>query len=375
MDVQWRPTLAEVDLDAIAHNVSRLAEITGTGVCAVVKGDGYGHGMVPVARAALAAGAGWLAVALVEEGIGLRDAGIDAPVLVLAEPPPAAVPALLDHALTPVAYSPAFLAALDDAGRAQGRQVPIHVKVDTGMGRVGIPPTDLDARLDWLTAAPGIEVEGLLTHLARADEPSEPTTDAQLDRFEQALEATASHGIRPRIVHAANSAGAIAHPRSRHDLVRVGIAMYGLSPSPQVDAGVIGLRPALRLHSRVSFAKRVEAGTPASYGHRWSAPADGWLATIPIGYADGVPRALTNSIDVLIGGRRRPVAGTVCMDQLLAWCGDDEVATGDEVVLIGAAGDERIRMEDWAAAADTITYEIATQLTARVPRLHVGATA
>ncbi len=379
-----RPTRVEVDLDAIRHNVAHLAAVAGTAVCAVVKADGYGHGAVPVARAALQAGASWLAVALVEEGVQLRDAGIDAPILLLSEPPIAAVGELLAAELTPTVYREPFIAALDAHGQARGRPVPVHAKVDTGMGRVGVPAEEWPARVEQLATSPGVEVEGIWTHLARADEPEVTTTDQQLAAFDRALDAADRLGIRASLVHAANTAGALVHPGSRRTLVRVGIGIYGLSPSTELDAIEHGLLPALRLVSEVSHVKRVSAGTPLSYGHRWRAPEAGWVATVPIGYADGVPRRLTNRAQVLLGGRRRAMVGTVTMDQLLVWCGEDEPGVGDEVVLLGIAGDgaagdgaagdddppERIRAEEWAAATDTITYEIATSLSERLPRHH-----
>lgn len=375
--VQHRPTRLEVDLDAIEHNVATLRERAGGAeVCAVVKADGYGHGAVPVARAAVAGGATWLAVALVEEGLELRDAGLGARILLLSEPPIAAVEDLLAAELTPVVYREPFIAVLDARGQTRGRPVRVHAKIDTGMGRVGIPPDDLEPRLYQLATAAGIEVEGVATHLARADEPEVPTTREQLAAFERALRLAGRVGIRPRLVHAANTAGVLLHPASHHDLVRPGIGIYGLSPSGEVDAADHGLLPALRLVSEVSFVKHVTAGTPVSYGHRWRAPEDGVVATLPIGYADGVPRRLTNRAQVLLAGRRRPMVGTVTMDQLLVWCGDDEVAVGDEAVLLGPATDAPdlapLRPEDWAEAADTITYEIATSLSARLPRVHRG---
>lgn len=368
----FRPTRIEVDLGAITHNVAHLGALAGRPVCAVVKADGYGHGAVESARAALDGGARWLAVALGEEGLTLREAGIDAPILVLAEPPVAAVGELLAADLTLSGYREPFLAVLDAAGHARGRPVPVHLKLDTGMGRVGTPPDAWQAQLSQLAAARGLEVQGLFTHLARADEPDVPTTDQQLAAFDRALDQAATAGLRPQLRHAANTAATLLYPAARYDLVRPGIGIYGLSPAADVDAADHGLRPALRLVSEVAFVKRVAAGTPVSYGHRWRAPDDGWLATIPIGYADGVPRALTNRAQVLVHGRRRPMVGTVTMDQILVWCDQDEPGVGDEVVLLGAQGDERVRVEEWAAAADTITYEIVTQLTARLPRHHRG---
>jgi alanine racemase len=364
-----RPTRLEILPAAIEHNVARLREVaSGAAVCAVVKADGYGHGAATAARAALAGGASWLAVALVEEGLVLRSSGIDAPILLLSEPPVATIPTLLAAELTPVAYRPPFLAALDAAGHRRGAPVPVHLKADTGMGRVGVPPADWDALLRQVVVSDGLRVEGLLTHLARADEPDVDTTDLQLAAFDRFLAAAARLGITPPWIHAANSAGTLVQPRSHYTLVRPGIAIYGLSPDVAVAAAAYGLEPALRLVTEVAFVKHVTRDTPVSYGHRWYAPADGWVATLPIGYADGVPRALTNVGEALLDGRRRPIAGTVCMDQLMVWCADDQPQVGDEVVLLGAQGDDLIRVEEWAALANTITYEIVTQLTARLPR-------
>ena len=392
-----RPTRVEVDLDAIRHNVGRLAALAGGAeVCAVVKADAYGHGAAAVARAAAEAGATWLAVALAEEGLQLRDAGIDARILVLSEPPVAAIADLLAADLTPTVYREPFIAVLDAQGQGRGRPVPVHLKVDTGMGRVGVPPDHWQARFEQVSNAAGVELEGLCTHLARADEPLVDTTSQQLVAFDRAIAQAARVGLHPRLTHAANTAGVLLHPRSHHVLVRPGIGVYGLSPSGEVDAATYGLCPALRLVSEVSFAKRVAAHTPISYGHRWRAPEDGWVATVPIGYADGIPRRLTNRVQVLLAGRRRPVVGTITMDQLMVWCGDEEPVVGDEVVLLGAAGrlppagidpdtegvsvdgaspptaPLQVRVEEWAAAADTVTYEIVSSLTTRLPRIHLG---
>jgi alanine racemase len=372
----FRPTRIEVVPEAIRHNVSRLREVAGgAAVCAVVKADGYGHGAVTAARAALAGGASWLAVATVSEGRVLREAGIDAPVLLLSEPPIAAIPELLAARLTPVAYRLPFLAALDAAGHGRGVPVPVHLKADTGMGRVGAPPADWSALLTQAVTSDGLVVEGLLTHLACADEPEVDVTDRQLDAFDRFVAEAVRLGITARWLHAANSAGTLVQPRSRHTMVRPGIAIYGLSPAAAVNAAGHGLEPALRLVTEVSFAKHVTAGTPVSYGHRWYAPTDGWVATLPLGYADGVPRALTNVGQVLLRGRRHPIAGTVCMDQLMVWCADEQPHVGDEVVLLGAQDGDLLRVEEWAALANTITYEIVTQLTARIARVVVGAPA
>jgi len=384
-----RPTHAVIDAGAIERNARRLLDAAGerAELCAVVKADGYGHGIGTAACAALAGGATWLAVALVEEGVALREAGIDAPILLLSEPPPSSAAALVAHGLTPTVYRPEMLDALEDTAARRGRPVRVHVKLDTGMARVGVAHDDWDTFLARLAASDLLDVEGCQTHLARADEPDQPTTVQQLDRFGAALGALRSYGIAPRLVHVANSAATLVHADAWRTvlhagapdavpLVRAGIGLYGLDPGPAVRADVHGLEPALRLVSAVSHVRRVVAATPASYGHRWAAPADGWLATVPVGYADGVPRVLSGKADVLHDGTRRPIAGPITMDQILVWCGDDEPTVGDEVVLIGAQaggrGRDRISITEWAELAGTITYEIATGVSARVPRTVLG---
>jgi alanine racemase len=369
---QVRPTVVRVDLDAVRHNVRTLGAVAGTDVCAVVKAGAYGHGAVEVARAALEAGATWLGVALVEEGQALRSAGIEAPILVLSEPPVAGIPALLEAGLTPVVYRPPFLDAIDAAAAERGGAVAVHVKADTGMGRVGVPRGAWEPFLQRAAEAEHVRVDGLMTHLACADEPERAVTSEQLVAFEAFVAAARALGLHPRWIHAANTAATLLHPAARRGLVRPGIGIYGLSPDLEVDAVDHGLRPALSLVSQVSYAKRVTAGTCVSYGHRWAAPADGWVATVPVGYADGVPRRLTGRGEVLLGGRRRPMAGTVTMDQLLVWCGEDEPVVGDEVVLLGRQGGEQLRVEDWARHLGTITYEVTSQLTSRLPRTFLG---
>jgi alanine racemase len=387
--VRYRPTYAEIDAGAIERNTRRLLTAAGerAELCAVVKADGYGHGIGTAACAALAGGATWLAVALVEEGVALREAGIDAPVLLLSEPPVSAATALVAHGLTPTVYRHDLLDALEGTAARRGEPVAVHVKLDTGMARVGVAQGDWEAILARLAASELLDVEGCQTHLARADERQATTTAEQLGRLAAGLDAVRSAGISPRLVHVANTAATLVHTDAWRDviragapdavpLVRAGIGLYGLDPGPEVRADAHGLEPALRLISAVSHVRRIDAGTPVSYGHRWSAPADGWLATVPIGYADGVPRVMTGRVDVLHHGVRRPVAGTITMDQILVWCGDDEPSVGDEVVLLGAQagsrGHDRIGMAEWAELAGTITYEIATGISARVPRTVIG---
>jgi alanine racemase len=359
---RFRPTWVDVDLDAIRHNVTVLRP-NGSALMAVVKANGYGHGDVQVARAALDAGAGWLGVALVEEGLRLREAGIEAPIVVLSELPAGSEAIALAHRLTPTLYSDG---ALDRLAAAARGPVPVHVKVDTGMHRVGVwPPEDAPAFASRAERA-GLVVEGLFTHLARAEEDAD-TTKAQLERFLATADAVRAAGPSPALLHAANTAATIRHPEAHLDLVRPGIGLYGIEPAPGVGAD-LGLRPALRWRSEVAFAKRVPAGEAVSYGHRYRLERDAWLATVPVGYADGYPRQLTDRGEVLIRGRRCRVAGTVTMDQIVVDHGEDEVEPGEEVVLIGDQGDEAIGADELGRRFGTIGYEIVSRIGERVPR-------
>ncbi len=370
-----RPAWAEVDLGAVAANVKTLARLVAPAqVCAVVKADGYGHGAVAVARAALDAGAGWLGVALAEEGATLRDAGITAPILLLSEPQGDDMEIAVWFGLRPTVYTPAGVeAAAPAAKHAVATRAPlplrVHHKVDTGMHRVGAAPADAVLLAEAVATHPELVLDGAYTHFAVADEPDDPFTDEQLGRFSSVLARLGDAGWRPPVVHAANSAAAITRPDSRFDLVRVGIAVYGIPPAPTL-ADAVELVPALSLKASVALVKEVGAGERISYGLRHTFATDSVVATVPIGYADGVRRRLfAVGGEVLLGGRRRPIAGVVTMDQLTVDCGDDRsVRAGDEVVLIGAQGHERITADDWAARLDTIAYEIVCGIGPRVPR-------
>jgi alanine racemase len=360
----------EVDPGAIEHNVRVLrAAVAPADVWAVVKADGYGHGAVTVAEAALRAGATGLCVALVAEGAELRAAGIDVPILVLTEQPVAQLDEMLAHRLTPTVYTVDFVRALD----ARGAAIGVHVNVDTGMQRVGVRFDDT-ADLARVLAASSVTVDGVFTHLACADEPEAASNRLQLERFDRALAEFRRAGVHPGGEHVANSAGGLALPDSRRSFVRAGIAIYGISPGPGVDHLCGDLRPAMTLTANVSFVKQVEAGTSISYGWRHTFDRSTTVATVPIGYADGVPRRLGTlpdrpGADVLIRGRRHPIVGVVTMDQFMVDVGDAEVRVGDEVVLIGAQGDDRIRAEQWADRLGTIGYEVVCGITARVPRV------
>jgi alanine racemase len=369
-----RRTWAEIDLDAVSHNVAALARhVAPAALCAVVKADGYGHGAIDVGRAALAAGARWLAVALVEEGAALRAAGIEAPILLLSEPPAADMADVVALRLRPTLYSSDGIeAAAAAVASAEAAAMPVHLKVDTGMHRVGASPEDAVELARSIVSSPQLHLEGVFTHCAVADEPANAFTGVQLERFRAVIAALEAAGCTPDLWHAANSAAALLCAESRFDLVRCGISIYGIAPAPGIDGGV-ELRPALSLHSTVSLVKRVEAGEALSYGQRYRLTRSANVATVPIGYADGVRRRLSGlGGEVLIGGKRYPIAGTVTMDQITVDCGDDTVARGAEVVLLGRQGHEQVTADEWAARLDTIAYEIVCGIGARVPRVVSG---
>jgi len=383
-----RPTWAEVDLAAVRHNARLLrAVVAPAALCAVVKADAYGHGAVPVARAALDGGATWLGVALVEEGVTLREAGIEAPVLVLSEPTADAMGEVVARGLTPTVYTAEGVAAAARAAAAARSSLAVHVKVDTGMHRVGADATDLVALVRSVEASPVLHFAALWSHLAVADEVGDEDrafTAEQLRRLASARAALAAAGCDPPMVHLANSAGAIAHPGARLDMVRCGIALYGVVPMPALDPVLAddpaareagGLRPVLTLRSAVSFVRSLDAGERPSYGRRRPLERRSLVATVPVGYADGIPRrSSTAGATVLIGGRRRPLAGTVTMDQIVVDCGSDPlVSVGDEVVLIGRQGPGSLTVWDWATVLGTIGNEVLTEIGSRVPRVVVDS--
>ncbi|MBI4729721.1 MAG: alanine racemase [Acidobacteria bacterium] len=368
-----RPAWIETDLGAIRRNVERIrARLSpGTGYLAVVKANAYGHGDVPVARAAIEAGASWLGVALVDEGIRLREAGTDTPVLLLHEPPPERADDVLAHDLTPSVFTEAGVAALGAAAERAGRATGVHLKVDTGLNRLGCPPWMLDSLAAALGKEPRLDVEAVFSHFAFADDPGNPFIGEQMRRFDDACARLEQLGVRPRVRHLANSAATLTRRDAHLDLVRVGIATYGLAPGPGL-AGIVELEPALSLHARVAMVKRVPAGEGISYGLRYRLRRPSTVATIPLGYADGWSRALSGKAQVLIGGRRYPAVGTVCMDSFVVDLGEDGCDVGDEAVLIGRQGAERIGAEELAEAIGTINYEIVAGLSARLPRIAHG---
>jgi alanine racemase len=367
---------ALVDLNAIRHNVQLLAGTAarhGAQTMAVVKADGYGHGAVAVARAALAAGATWLGVCTIEEAIELRAAGITAPVLSWLHTPDEDFTAALEADVDLSVASRRSLDAVVAAARGMGCTARVHLKVDTGLSRGGAQPADWDDVVDHAAkaAADGaIDVVSVWSHLAHADAPEHPTIDKQAARFDEAYRRATAAGLRP-LRHLANSAATLTRPDLHLDLVRPGIAVYGLSPVP--ERGGFGLEPAMTFRSRVMLVKRVPAGEGVSYGHTWTTSRLTRLALVPVGYADGVPRGLSGRLTVLVNGSRRAVVGRVCMDQVVVDCGDADVVEGDEVVFFGPGHRGEPTAQDWADALDTIHYEIVTGIVRpRVTRTIIG---
>lgn len=377
-----RHAFVQVDLGAIAHNVEVLRDLGGSArLCAVVKADGYGHGAVEIARTAVAHGASMLGVALVDEGVVLRDHGIDAPILVLSEPPEDALREAWDRRLTPTLYHEDTVALAAEMV-PRGDHWGVQVKVDTGMHRVGIHPDRVVDLAAAVVASPVLRLDGVFTHLAVADEPDRPETAHQLERFEAVVADLRAKGIDPGTVHAANSAGLIAHPGARLDMIRAGISVYGLAPSPELE-GMVDLRPAMSVVSEVSHLAVVPAGDGVSYGLRHRFENDTSVAVVPIGYADGISRRMwSTGGEVLIGGTRRPIRGVVTMDQIVVELGppggvrgDPPVARGDEVVLLGrqagATRTEEITAGEWAEQLGTIAYEVVCGFGPRLPRRYV----
>ena len=358
---------AEIDAAAITHNTAAMVGRALTSeVCAVVKADGYGHGAATAAAAALEGGASRLGVAQVAEGISLRSDGFDQPIWLFSEPDPGEFVDCVRFGLEPPLYSERGIQACIDATR--GSSLAVHMMIDTGMHRVGIQPDTAASVATRLAAQSGMELSSVWTHLAVADEPGHPYTDSQLDRFETALEDIESAGVEIPLTHAANSAATIAVPRAHRDVVRPGIALYGMPPSAALR-DMVELKPAVKLWSTVSLVKRLNAGDRLSYGLRTTLIRDANIATLPIGYADGVPRRWWENGEVLIHGERCKIVGVVTMDQLMVDVGDLPVVAGDEAVLIGRQGDEGISATDWADALGTINYEITCGIGARVSRI------
>lgn len=369
-----------VDLDAYRANIARLRQVAaGSAMMAVVKADAYGHGAVPCARAARQAGAEWLGTATADEALELRAAGIDGRVLTWISTPGAPWERLLAAGVDVSANAPWAVEEIAAAAAATGVPARLHLKADTGLGRAGAQPHDwpelveiaLKAQADGLAA-----VVGLWSHFACADEPSHPSVARQLAAFRDAVEHAERAGVRPEVRHLANSPATLLVPESHYDLIRPGIATYGLSPAPaEGGADDFGLRPVMTFAARLALVKQVPAGHGVSYGHTYTTSGRTTLALVPVGYGDGVPRAASNLAEVYVAGRRRTVAGRVAMDQFVVDLGEspDRVNPGDEVVIFGPGDRGEPTAQDWADATGTISYEIITRIGARVPRRYVGS--
>jgi alanine racemase len=371
IDFSTRWAWAEVHTGLISHNVAIVAQRTApVQVWAVVKANGYGHGAIQVANAALAGGATGLCVAIVDEGVALRRAGITAPILLLSEQPAELADLIVGYQLTPTVTTTRGAAVLAASASAADQTVKIHIKVDTGMHRVGVAPNEVVSLASFISSYESLTIEGVYTHFAVADDPSHVANASQLSAFNTVLDDLSSRGINPPLVHAANSAAALANEASRFTMVRLGIAMYGLRPGAGVAELCAGLIPAMSLKARVSAVRWVEAGEAVSYGLVRPLTKGSLIATVPIGYADGVPRALgRTNIQVLLNGVPRSFAGTITMDQLMIDCeSDSSITVGDEVVLIGKQGEHSVTADDWAEALGTIGYEIVCGISPRIFR-------
>jgi alanine racemase len=372
------PAAAVVDLDAVADNVAVLRRrAAGAAVMAVVKADGYGHGMLPVARAALAGGADRLGVAHLSEALALRQAGIDAPVLAWLTVPGDAYEQALVADIEIGISALGTLRDVADAARATARTAMVQLKADTGLSRNGCPPNlwdELVGATARLAAEGVVRLTGVFSHFACADEPEHPSVPAQRQAFERALAAVSRAGLDVPLRHMANSAATVLDERARFDAVRPGISVYGFSPAPRVvTSAELGLRPAMTLLARVALVKRVPAGAGVSYGHTYTTSRETTLALLPVGYGDGLPRQAGGAGPVQLGVRRLTVAGRVCMDQVVLDAGlDVQVEIGDVAVVFGDGSDGVPTATDWADAAGTIDYEIVTRIGARVPRVYVG---
>ena len=375
---------ADIDLDAIAVNVRELRKATAADArfMAVVKANAYGHSAIEVAKKATGSGADALGVARIQEAVPLRQSGLDAPILVLGYTPPELAGLALDNELTLTIFDSETARALSDAARAAGKTLTAHIKIDTGMGRLGLRPGEMKGMtinpdsvetVCRIAQMPGLDLEGIFTHFAAADSADPAYTEKQFSLFCDFTDELGASGVNFRIRHAANSAAIIAHPQTHLDMVRAGIAMYGLNPSPEVTLDHLATRPVMALKARLVQVKQVPAGVCVSYGmtHRTAAPTT--LATVPIGYADGYSRLLSSRGTMLVRGQRAPIAGRVCMDLTVLDVGHIKgVRVGDEVVILGSQEAETVSADEIASLAGTINYEIVSSITARVPRIFLS---
>ena len=371
---------ADIDLDALTVNIQELKKVTTPKArfMAVVKANAYGHGAVEIARQAVTAGADCLGVARIHEAVPLRQAGIDAMILVMGYTPPELSPLAIENALTLTVFDPDTAQAISDSALAAGKTIAVHIKTDTGMGRLGLRPAgngnpgvdpDCVKTAGQIARMPGLDLEGIFTHFAAADSADTAYTIKQFDLFCDYLEQLRRTGLEFKLRHAANSAAITAHPRTHLDMVRAGIAMYGLNPSAEINLDRLATRPVMALKTRLVQVKKVPQGFCVSYGMTHCTPAPTTIATVPIGYADGYSRLLSSKGTMLVRGQRAPIVGRVCMDLTMLDVGHiKEVRAGDEVVVLGSQGEEIISADEIAGLTGTINYEIVSAITARVPR-------
>lgn len=368
-----RVTHAAISLDAIARNLGRIRDRVAEHVqiLAVVKADAYGHGALPVARTLVEAGAGWLGVALPEEGVHLRDRGVQAPILVMGPTAPEESSVLSDYMLDQMVHHPFHAWALSESVGGRKGRIRVHLKIDTGMGRLGIHPPDAAAAAKAIVNSPGLEFGGVMTHFAAADAADKGHAREQLRQFLEAIGEIEAAGVGIPLRHAANSAAILEVPESHLDMVRPGIALYGYPPSPaELPAGL--WEPALTFKTSIAQIKKLPKGGTVSYGCTYEAPRDLLVATLPVGYADGYNRLLSNRGEVLVCGQRAPVIGVVCMDMCMVDITDvSGVREGEEVVLLGRQGDETVYADAWSAHLGTIPYEVLCNISKRVPRTYL----
>ena len=378
--IGYRPTWAEVNLDNLAYNFRQIKKILTPKVkiLVTIKADAYGHGLVPVAKRLASCKADWLGVASIDEGIKLREANIDLPILILGLILKRDTKPLFRYRLTPTICDIALASVLNKKAGAFGRPINVHIKVDTGMGRIGVLAKDASELVKRAHKLKFINIEGIFTHFPLADMDKDFTLQ-QIDLFNRLIYQLKKEGINIPLIHAANSMGIIGYKNSHFNMVRPGLAIYGLYPKENFPAKAgsrqmrenITLKPVLSLKTKVIYTKRVPAGSGISYGHDYITKKDTTIVTLPIGYGDGYPRNLSNKAEVLIGGRRFKISGKICMDQLMVDVGNLAVRVGDEVVLIGSQGKNKITAEELAGLSGTIPYEIVCGLGSRIPRVYI----
>ncbi len=375
------PICAEIDLSCIAHNTRILKDHAGNArLMAVVKANAYGHGAEEVARTALSHGASWLGVARLSEAVKLREAGIEDPILIFGYTPEAGVPHLIRYGLRQTVLDADHARALSRAAEKAGGEISCHIKVDTGMGRVGFDAVEGECRdaalrcaeaISEVVTLPGIQAEGIFTHFATADEADLSSAQEQLVRFSSVLSQLEAKGLFFEVRHAANSAGILSLPGSRFDMVRGGISLYGMNPSPVVRADLKGVRPAMSMKGCIAQVKRVKKGCSVSYGATWKAREETVVATVPCGYGDGYPRLLSGRGRMLVRGKSAPILGRVCMDMtMIDVTGIEGVQVGDEVVMMGCQGEAVVSADEIAETVGTINYEVTCMVSSRVPRVY-----